>query len=164
MATRTTVALTMATGVVAVAVGCHGVPQMLSRPVTVQHGGLDCVGAMLVEMGYTITDGDRPTGFIRGERQRLERGTIFFFHQHRLTDILMVSETAFPGSVPQLNVTASQWSAPTQSVELDDDGRTVQTWHGGEPEPSDEALADARQLLERCAGRAVAQNEASVTG
>ena len=95
MATRTTAALAMAAGVVAVAVGCHRVPQVLSRPVTVQHGGLDCVGAMLVEMGYTITDGDRPTGFIRGERQRLERGGLFF-DQLRRTDILMVSVTAFP--------------------------------------------------------------------
>ena len=132
---------------------------MLSRPVTVQHGGLDCVGAMLVEMGYTITDGDRPTGFIRGERQRVERGTILFFDQHRRTDILMVSETAFPGSGPQLNVTASRWSAPTQSAKLDKDGHTVRTWrHGGEDDPSDEALADARQLLGRCAGGAVAQS------
>jgi len=113
---------------------------------------------MLVEMGYTITDGDRPTGFIRGERQRLERGGLFF-DQLRRTDILMVSVTAFPGSGPQLNVTASRWRAPTQSAELDEDGHTVRTWqHGGEDDPSDEALADARQLLGRCAGGAVAQS------
>lgn len=144
----------LAAGVVATA-GCLGsVPRMMSRPVTAQAGGLDCVSATLVELGYTITDGDRPTGFVRGERQRLRRG-LLFFNRHRRTDILMVSETTSEGSEPQLNVTASRWRAPTRSVKLDNDGRAVRIRQGGgEVGPSDEALADAEQLLERCAGRA----------
>ena len=125
----------MAAGVVAFG-GCLGsVPRMLSRPVTGQAGGLDCVSATLVELGYTITDGDRATGFVRGERQR----RCGFFCNHRSTDILMVSETTSEGSKPQLNVTASL------VVEPDDE------WPSDEG-PSDEGLANAEQLLERCAG------------
>ena len=121
----------MAAGVVAL-VGCAaGAPRMMSRPVTVQAGGLDCVGATLVGLGYTITGGDRATGFIRGERQR----PCGFFCGHRSIDILMVSETVSEGSKPQLNVTAS-WS---RVGEHDDDG------------PSDEGLANAEHLLGRCA-------------
>lgn len=140
----------MAAGMVALA-GCASTPRMLSRPVTVQAGGLDCVGATLVKLGYTITDGDRPTGFIRGERQRLERG-LFFFNRLRRTDILMVSRTTSEGSEPRLNVTASRWKAPTHSVKFDEDGGAVRVRHGGEAGPSDEALTDAEQLLARCAG------------
>lgn len=144
----------VAAGVVAVS-GCAGaprMPQMLSRPVAAQAGGLDCVAATLVALGYTITDGDRPTGFIRGERQRLKRRLIYLA-RYRRTDVLMVSETTSEGSEPQLNVTASRWRAPTRSVEVDEDGRAVRVrQRGGEVGPSDEALADAEQLLERCAG------------
>lgn len=121
-------------GMVALA-GCWGglgAPRMMSRPVAVPAGGLDCAGATLVELGYTITDGDRATGFIRGERQR----SCGFFCGHRSTDILMVSETASEGSKPRLSVTASQ----TRVGENDDDS------------PSDEGLASAEQLLGRCAG------------
>lgn len=141
----------MAAGVVALA-GCASVPRMLSRPVTVQAGGLDCVGATLVELGYTITDGDRPTGFIRGERQRLHG--LVFLNRHRRTDVLTVSQTFSVGSGrPQLNVTASRWKAPTRSVQLDKDGDAVQTRRsGGDVGPSDEAVTDAERLLERCAG------------
>ena len=120
-------------GMVALA-GCWGGlggPRMLSRPVAVPAGGLDCAGATLVELGYTITDGDRATGFIRGERQRP-----CGFCAHRSTDILMVSETASDGSKPRLSVTASR----TRVGEHDDDT------------PSDEGLASAEQLLGRCAG------------
>lgn len=141
-----------AAGVVAAAGCLSSVPEMLSRPVTVQAGGLDCASATLVELGYTITDGDRPTGFIRGERQRLQRG-LLFFDRHRRTDVLMVSQTRPEGSEPRLNVTASRWRVPAQSVKLDKDGRTVQIRQRGvNAGPSDEALADAEQLLERCAG------------
>ena len=156
MTKKTTAALgwpmIIAVGVVAVA-GCLGsVPRMLSRPVTVQSGGLDCVSAALVELGYTITDGDRATGFIRGERQRM-RGLVFI-NRHRRTDVLTVSETSSLGTGrAQLNVTASRRRAPTQSVELDKDGRAIGIRRrGGEVGPSDEALADAERLLERCAG------------
>lgn len=139
MTKRTTVAalgrpMMLAAGVVALA-GCwggFGAPRMLSRPVAGSAGGLDCAGATLVELGYTITDGDRATGFIRGERQR----SCGFFCGHRSTDILMVSETASEGSKPRLSVTASQ----TRVGENDDDS------------PSDEGLASAEQLLGRCAG------------
>lgn len=120
----------MAAGVVAVA-GCVGAPQMMSRPVAVRAGGFDCVSATLVELGYTITDGDRATGFIRGELQRW-RGP--FSSSIRGTDVLMVSETTSDGSERQLNVTASRF----------DDNKIKG--------PSDEGLANAEQLLERCAG------------
>ncbi len=145
--------MTMAAGAVALALaGCASAPRMLSRPVTVQAGGLDCVGATLVRLGYTITDGDRPTGFVRGERQRLVRG-FFFFDRRRRTDVLWVSQTASEGSEPQLNVTASRWKAPTRSVKFDADGGTVRVREGGgQAGPSDEALTDAERLLERCAG------------
>lgn len=123
--------MTMAAGVVAVA-GCVGVPQMLSRPVAVRAGGLDCVSATLVELDYTITDGDRATGFIRGERQRR---CGLFSSCSRVTDILMVSETTSEGSERQLNVTASRFDE-TSGIEG----------------PSDQGLANAEQLLERCAG------------
>lgn len=122
----------MAAGVVAVA-GCVGVPQMLSRPVAVRAGGLDCVSATLVELGYTITDGDRATGFIRGERQRR---CGLFYSCSRVTDILMVSETTSEGSERQLNVTASHFDDIEGPIEG----------------PSDDGLANAQQLLERCAG------------
>ena len=121
-------------GVVVVVAGCLGAPQMLSRPVTAPAGALDCVGATLVELGYTITDGDRATGFIKGERQE---GLGFFSTPE--TYILSVSETASGASVPQLNVTASRRRAD------DKKGRVVIG-------PSDEGLADAEQLLESCAG------------
>ena len=50
----------------------------------------------------------------------------------------MVSETTSAGSEPQLNVTASRWRAPTQSVKLDNDGRAVRIrQRGGEVGPSD---------------------------
>ena len=127
--------MTMAAGVVAVA-GCVGVPQMLSRPVAVRAGGLDCVSATLVELDYTITDGDRATGFIRGERQRR---CGHFSSCSRVTDILMVSETTSEGSELQLNVTASRFDE-TSGIEGPIEG------------PSDEGLANAQQLLERCAG------------
>ena len=152
----------MAAGVVSLA-GCLGsvsVPRMLSRPVTLQAGGLDCVSATLVELGYTITDGDRAIGFIRGERQRL-RG-LLFLNRHRRIDVLTVSETTPEGSKAQLNVTASRRRSPAQSVDLDRDGRAVQIrQRGGEVGPSDEALADAKQLLERCAGVSVLPRVAS---
>ena len=127
--------LMMAAGVVAV-VGCVSVPQMLSRPVAVRAGGLDCVSATLVELGYTMTDGDRATGFIRGERQRR---CGLFSSCSRVTDILMVSETTSEGSELQLNVTASRFDE-TSGIEGPIEG------------PSDEGLANAQQLLERCAG------------
>lgn len=126
----------VAAGVVAVA-GCVGVPQMLSRPVTVRAGGLDCVGATLVALGYTITDGDRATGFIRGERQR-RCGP--FSSCTRVTDILLVSETTSEGSERQLNVTASRFDENHSGIEGPTEG------------PSDDGLANAQQLLERCAG------------
>ncbi|MDE2793618.1 MAG: hypothetical protein OXL34_02265 [Gemmatimonadota bacterium] len=136
MTKKTTAALRrpmiVAAGLVAVA-GCQSLPRMLSRPVAVQAGGFDCVGATLVELGYTITDGDRATGFIRGERQR--RGG-FFSSSSRVTDILMVSETTSEGSERQLNVTVSR---------IDDN-------ESGTEGPSDKGLANAEQLLERCAG------------
>lgn len=146
----------MATGMLAVA-GCLGsppLPRMISRPVAVQVGGLDCVSATLVEFGYTITDGDRPTGFVRGERQRLRRGGgLLFLNRYRHTDVLMVSATTSQGRAPRLNVTASRLRAPVRSVELDPDGHAVRVrQRGGEVGPSNEALADAEQLLERCAG------------
>ena len=158
MMKKTTAALgrpmMIAVGVMAVAGGCLGsVPRMVSRPVTVQAGGLDCASAALVELGYTITDGDRATGFIRGERQRM-RGLVFI-NRHRRTDVLTVSETISAGAPgrSQLNVTASRWKRPTQSVEFDKDGRAIEIRRrGGEVGPSDEALADAERLLERCAG------------
>lgn len=60
----------------------------------------------------------------------------------------MVSETTSEGSEPQLNVTASRWRAPTQSVKLDKDGRAVRIrQRGSEVGPSDQARADAEQLL-----------------
>ena len=124
----------VAAGVVALA-GCVGAPRMLNRPVGVQAGGLDCASATLVELRYTITDGDRATGFVRGERHR----RCGLFCAHRSTDILMVSETASEGSKPQLNVTASR------VVEHDDGPR--------DDGPSGEGLANAEQLLDRCAGR-----------
>lgn len=126
----------MAAGVVAVA-GCVGVPQMLSRPVAVRAGGLDCVSATLVELGYTITDGDRATGFIRGERQRR---CGLFCSCSRVTDILMVSETTSEGSERQLNVTASRFDENESGIEGPIEG------------PSDDGLANAQQLLDRCAG------------
>ena len=126
----------VAAGVVAVA-GCSGVPRILSRPVTVQAGGLECAGAALVELGYTITDGERATGFIRGERQ--VRASRWPFVYAGGTDILMVSETTSDGSESQLNVTASHRSASAESI-LDEDA------------PRDEGRANAEQLLERCAG------------
>lgn len=107
---------------------------MLSRPVAVQAAGLDCVGAALVELGYTITDGDRATGFIRGERQ-VPAG-----FGYGGTDILMVSETAAEGSEPQLNVTASFRPRSAEATLLDKEA------------PRDEGLANAEQLLDRCAG------------
>ena len=129
-------------------IACLGAPRMLSRPVTVQAGGLDCVNATLVELGYTIADGDRATGFIRGERQQ-PRGLISF---NQDTDILMVSETTSEGSERQLNVTASRWRVTTQAV-LDENVQAVGTQRSGdEIGPSDEGLADAAQLLGRCAG------------
>ena len=121
----------LAAGVVAAA-GCSGsVPRMLSRPVAVQAGGLDCARATLVEMGYTITDGDRATGFIRGERQMPASPWPFAYRGG--TDILMVSETASEGAEPRLNVTASHRVASTEPI-LDEDA------------PRDEGLANAEQL------------------
>lgn len=144
----------VAAGVVA-AGGCIGsVPRMLSRPVTVQVGGLDCAGATLIELGYTITDGDRATGFIRGERQR-PGGRIF--DRGRRTDILMVSETTAVWSGPRLSVTASRWKPESTQVKVDGNGRYV-IESGYETGPSDEGLADAEQLVARCAG---ASGEAS---
>lgn len=134
MTKRTAAALRrpmMAAGVVAVA-GCVGAPQMMSRPVAVRAGGFDCVSATLVELGYTITDGDRATGFIRGERQRW-RGP--FSSSRRGTDVLMVSETTSEGSERQLNITVSRFH----------DNGIIKG-------PSDEGLANAEQLLQRCAG------------
>ena len=122
----------VAAGLVVVA-GCQSLPRVVSRPITVQAGGFDCVGATLVELGYTITDGDRATGFIRGERQR--RGG-FFSSSSLVTDILMVSETTSEVSERQLNVTASRIDENENGIEG----------------PSDEGLANAEQLLERCAG------------
>lgn len=127
----------VAAGLVVVA-GCQSLPQMVSRPVTVQAGGLDCVGATLVELGYTITDGDRATGFIRGERQRR---CGLFSSCSRVTDILMVSETTSEGSEPQLNVTASHRVVSPEAMRDEDEGG-----------PRDEGLENAEQLLERCAG------------
>ncbi|MYA64131.1 MAG: hypothetical protein F4Y21_05715 [Gemmatimonadetes bacterium] len=126
----------VAAGVVAVA-GCQSVPRILSRPVAVQEGGLDCAGATLVELGYTITDGDRATGFIRGERQVPASRWPFVYAGG--TDILMVSETTSDGSESQLNVTASHRSASAETI-LDEDA------------PRDEGKANAEQLLERGAG------------
>lgn len=149
----------VAVGVVVLA-GCLGAPRMLSRPVTVQAGGLDCVSATLVELGYTITDGDRATGFIRGERQRA-RG---FISVNRDTDILAVSETTPEGSEPQLNVTTFRLRVSSQAV-LDENARVVggqQT--GDEIGPSDEGLADAEQLLERCAGVSGGASERPLPG
>jgi len=110
---------------------------MLSRPVAVRAGGLDCVSATLVELGYTITDGDRGTGFIRGERQRR---CGLFSSCSRVTDILMVSETTSEGSERQLNVTASRFDENHSGIEGPIEGA------------SDDGLANAQQLLERCAG------------
>jgi len=144
----------MIVAVAAVAVaGCQSLPRMLSRPVAVQAGGIDCVGATLVELGYTIVDGDRATGFIRGERQRWKRG-VFYYNRYRQTDILMVSETTSEGSIgTQLNVTASRWKRSARSVELNEDGTHRLTLKGGEQVgPSDTALADAEHLLGRCSG------------
>lgn len=123
----------MVAGVVAVA-GCQSVPRVLSRPVAVQAGGLDCAAATLVEMGYTITGGDRATGFVRGERQRPSG----LFSRRRI-DILMVSETTSEGSESQLNVTASHRVASTEAMR-------------DEKAPRDEGVANAERLLERCAG------------
>ncbi|MDE2985894.1 MAG: hypothetical protein OXU69_14415, partial [Gemmatimonadota bacterium] len=57
----------------------------------------------------------------------------------RVTDILMVSETTSEGSERQLNVTASRFDETSGS-------------EGPIEGPSDEGLANAEQLLERCAG------------
>ena len=136
MTNKTTAALRrpmiVAAGLVVVA-GCQSLPRVVSRPITVQAGGFDCAGATLVELGYTITDGDRATGFIKGERQR--RGG-FFVSSSRVTDILMVSETISEVSERQLNVTASR---------IDDNESGIEG-------PSDQGRANAEQLLDRCAG------------
>ncbi len=158
----------MAAGGVAVAAGCGSLPEMLGRPIVVQTGGLDCASAMLVELGYTITGGDRATGYVRGERPRLERGPLFFDRDRR-TDVLSVSETVFEGYAPRLNVTVSRREgAGSGSTQVVVDGEhtvaviatnSIATDDG----PSDEGLADAEQLLNRCASGALPRADAGAT-
>ena len=158
----------MAAGGVAVAAGCGSLPEMLGRPIIVQAGGLDCASAMLVELGYTITGGDRATGFVRGERPRLERGPLFFDRDRR-TDVLSVSETVFEGYAPRLNVTVSRRAGGgSGSTQVVVDGEhtvaviatnSIATDDG----PSGEGLADAERLLNRCAGRALPRADAGAT-
>ena len=49
---------------------CAVQPPIMTRPASVEAGGLDCVRVTLQRLGYMITAGDRSLGFLRAERKR----------------------------------------------------------------------------------------------
>ena len=112
---------------------CAVQPLIMTRPVNVQAGGLDCVRVTVQRLGYMITAGDRSLGFVRAERMRTREA----FPTGRLfSDVLVVNYI----------------SAGTVDDGVDDvlQVKAARVGEHGDIAPAREAISDAERLLDQC--------------
>ena len=112
---------------------CVVPPLIMTRPASVEAGGLDCVRVTLQRLGYMITAGDRSLGFVRAERKRTRED---FPTGLLITDALLVNYID-AGTVDDSSDSVIQ----------------VKVARVGEHRdlgPAREAVSDAEHLLDRC--------------
>ena len=110
-------------------------PVIMTRPASVEAGGLDCVRVTLQRLGYMITAGDRSLGFVRAERKRAQTVSAGLLTTMLITDALLVN---------YINAgTVDDSSDNVIHVKVSRVG-------GAGLGPTPEAVSDAEQLLARC--------------
>ena len=110
-------------------------PLIMTRPASVEAGGLDCVRVTLQRLGYMIAAGDRSLGFVRAERMRTRQA----FPTGQLitvTDALLVNYI----------------DAGTVDGNLDNviQVKVAEVGEHRDGAPAREAISDAEHLLNRC--------------
>lgn len=106
---------------------------IMTRPASVEAGGLDCVRETLQRLGYMITAGDRSPGSVRAERMRTRAA---FPTDRLITDALLVNYI----------------NAGTVDDSADDviQVEVLRVGEGRDLGPAREAISDARHLLNEC--------------
>ncbi len=135
---------------------CASAPLMLVRPARMDMDGLGCVRTTLLDLGYTITAGDRSLGFVRAQRD--DGGRNFLTGDKKL-DVLLVNYvdagTAHDRADDEIRVRASRLidrspGALTALAMATGDPFVVVEHGTDEVGPRKEAVADAEHLLDRC--------------
>lgn len=112
---------------------CAAQPPIMTRPASVEAGGLDCVRVTLQRLGYMITAGDRSLGFLRAERKRTREA---FPTGRLITDALLVNYID-AGTVDDSSDNVIQV-------------KVAQVGEHRDLAPAREAISDAEHLLNRC--------------
>ncbi len=102
---------------------------IMTRPASVEAGGLDCVRVTLQRLGYTITTDDRSPGSVRAERMRTRAA---FPTDRLITDALLV------------NYINAGTADDVIQVEV------LRVGEGRDLGPAREAISDAKRLLDEC--------------
>ncbi|MEX2599726.1 MAG: hypothetical protein WD533_08730 [Dehalococcoidia bacterium] len=117
--------------IVVLLAGCSTAPISVSGPVAPGFDAFACASTHLNRLGYTIEDGDRDVGFVRGVRQTSFLGTNYY---HTLTAAVFDGE----GGEETLRVTAAR----RESDALAGSDRPLA--------PNDETQAHALEILSLC--------------